>query len=178
MNDQHENAINHFTQGISRIADFWGLPKALGSIYAKIYLSPHPISLDELVIQANISKGAVSTNVRSLERLGMIHKQFKLGDRKDYYIAEPDFWKIIRGILREREKKEFDLALNTVSESLDMLKDSEDPHENIVFLTDRMKEMQSFFSTIDRLVATVIALDDLGLTAITKLFGKKKKGKK
>ena len=177
MNSDLDKAKNHFTQGISRIADFWGLPKAMGTIYACVYLSPDPISLDELVTQSNISKGAVSTNVRSLERLGMIHRKIKIGDRKDYYIAEPDFWAIIRGVLREREKKEFHLAFKTVGESLDILKQSKETHDNISFYIDRMKEMKTTFDTIDKLVATVIALDDLGLSSITKLFGKKKKSK-
>ena len=176
MSDSIDNAKDHFSQGISRIASFWGLPKALGSIYAVIYLSPTPLTLDDLVIEANISKGAVSTNVRNLERLGMIHKQIKIGDRKDYYTAEPDFWKIVRGILREREKHEFDIALRTVGESLDMVKQSEDPEnsELALFYTERMQSMKSFFNTLDKLVATVIALDDLGLGAIKKLFGKSK----
>ena len=176
MSDSIDNAKDHFSQGISRIASFWGLPKAMGFIYAAIYLSPTPVTLDELVVEANISKGAVSTNVRNLERLGMIHKQIKSGDRKDYYIAEADFWNIVRGILREREKHEFDIALRTVGESLDMVKQSDDPDRSELaqFYTERMQSMKSFFNTLDKLVATVLALDDLGLGTIKKLFGKNK----
>ena len=72
-----------------------------------------------------LPKGAVSTNVRQLERLGMVHKHIQLGSRKDFYIAETDFWKIAKGILKEREQSEFDAALNTVGESLDMVDEAE-----------------------------------------------------
>ena len=96
-------------------------PARFGAIFGAVYLSPEALTLDALVEQVGVSKGAVSTNIRNLERLGIVHKQVKLGDRKDYYTAESDFWKIVKGILREREKNEFDLALRSVGESLTMV---------------------------------------------------------
>ena len=122
MDDKFLEARNHFIQGMSRISNFWGFSRARGAIYGAIYLSPENLSLGEIVEQVGVTKGAVSTNVRQLERLGMVHKKIQLGDRKDYYSAETDFWKIIKGILQEREKNEFDLALRTVDESLAMVK--------------------------------------------------------
>lgn len=167
------SARDHFIQGISRITHFWGLPKAMGAIYGAIYLSPVPLTLDELVEQVSISKGAVSTNVRSLERLGMIHKHFKVGDRKDYYDAETDFWKIVKGILREREKNEFALALRTVSESLKIVQKANLKSSEVAdFYQDRINGMKIFFDSLDNLVATVIALDELRAGTIKKLFGK------
>ena len=88
---------------MSRITHFWGFPKAMGAIYGAIYLSPQSVSLDELVELVGVSKGAVSTNVRLLERLGMVHRQVQVGDRKDYYLAETDFWKVARTLLKERD---------------------------------------------------------------------------
>jgi DNA-binding transcriptional regulator GbsR (MarR family) len=175
MNDSLQEAKQHFIQGLSRISHFWGFPKAMGAIYGAIYLSPESVSLDELVTQVGVSKGAVSTNVRTLERLGMVHKQLQLGDRKDYYTAETDFWKIVRGVLREREKAEFDLALRTVGESLTMIKDvdaADVDGETAVFYQKRMENMQRFFNSLDNLVATLITLDELRMGTIQKLFGK------
>jgi len=147
----------------------------MGALYGAIYLSPTPLTLDALVEQVGITKGAVSTNIRSLERLGMIYKQFKTGDRKDYYIAETDFWKIARGILKERGKNEFNLALKTVGESMDILKKAKlnkDETELSEFYQGRMNEMKKFFDSLDSLVATVLALDELRLNTIKKVFGK------
>jgi DNA-binding transcriptional regulator GbsR (MarR family) len=166
-------ARENFIQGLSRIANFWGLPKVMGAVYGVIYLSPSHITLDKLVEEVGISKGAASTNVRSLERLGMIHKQFKVGDRKDYYVAETDFWKIARGILREREKNEFDIALRTVSESLEEVQKVDLKSSELGgFYQQRIMEMKKFFDSLDNLVATIIALDELRSGAIKKLFGK------
>src|ERR1041385_3897682 len=96
-----------FTQGLSQISRFWGFPKGMGAIFAVLYLSPTPLSLDELVQETGLTKGAISTEIRSLARMGLVHRSTKLGDRKDYYEAETDFYAAIKSILKERQNSEF-----------------------------------------------------------------------
>ena len=174
-------ARDHFIQGMSRISSFWGFPRAMGAIYGALYLSPTSLSLDELSEQVNVTKGAVSTNVRNLERLGMVHKEIRLGERKDYYHAEIDFWKIIKNILQEREKSAFDHALRTVSESLEavrVLKPADAGEAELAaFYQERMREMQRFFNSLDNLVATLLALEEFRLGAVESLLGGKNRRK-
>ncbi len=164
MDTRLEETRQHFIQGLSQISQFWGYPKAMGAIYAVLYLSPGPLSLDELVAQVQVTKGAVSTNVRNLERLGMVHPHVVVGERKDYYVAEPDFWKIVRNVLNERGKSEFDLAIRSVGESREMLEraqiDMADTQQAI-FYQQRLLAMETFFHTLDHLVTTILAVDDL-----------------
>lgn len=165
--DQLTQSKAHFIQGMSRISSFWGFPKAMGAIYGAIYLAPNPLSLDEIVEQVGVTKGAVSTHVRQLERLSMVHKHLQLGDRKDYYSAETDFWKMIRSILQQREQNEFDKALSTVTESIEMLEQAETDPDINHFYQERMKAMQSFFKTLDSLFSAVLALE--GLVSLSSL---------
>jgi DNA-binding transcriptional regulator GbsR (MarR family) len=176
MEEELVAAREEFIQGMSRISHFWGFPKAMGAIYGAVYLSPTPLSLDEIVEQVGVTKGAVSTHVRTLERLGMVHKQIRLGDRKDYYEAEEDFWKVIKGVLREREQQEFDLALRTVNNSLEMVDqaaEGEDDPQLAAFYRQRMENIQRFFNSLDNIVGMLLALDELRLSSVSKLFGKK-----
>ena len=169
-------AHDHFIQGMSRISNFWGFPKAMGAIYGTIYLSPNPLSLDEIVDLVGVSKGAVSTNVRHLERLNMVHRHVQIGDRKDYYTAETDFWKMVRSILRQREQNEFDKALNSVSESLEIALQSDSELELTHFYHKRMEAMQSFFKTLDSLFSAALALENLvSLSALKILMEKANK---
>lgn len=178
MNTELTEAREHFIQGMSRITHFWGFPKAMGAIYGAIYLSPEAVSLDELVELVGISKGSVSTNVRLLERLGMVHRQLQVGDRKDYYLPETDFWKVARNLLKEREQNEFGLALRTVGESLDLVATSEAVDEDIAlaaFYEARLQAMKGFFDSLDSLVAMLISLDELRLNALSRFFNTTKK---
>ena len=84
MPDSLPQIKQDFVEGLSQISRFWGFPKGMGAIFAVLYLSPAPLPLDEIVSQTGLTKGAVSTEVRALARLGLVHRSTKLADRKDY----------------------------------------------------------------------------------------------
>src|SRR5215208_8267942 len=118
MTDSLTKIKQDFTEGVSQISRFWGFPKGMGAIFGVLYLSPAPLSLDEIVQATGLTKGAISTEIRALARMGLVHRSSKLSDRKDYYEAEADFYAAIRSILKERQNSEFDRALRSVRETL------------------------------------------------------------
>ena len=157
----------NFIEGMSGISQFWGFPKGVGAIFGVLYLSPDPLSLDELVEQTGLSKGAISTNVRILSRLGLIRPVNRLSDRKDYYEAETDFYKAIRAILRERQNNEFDRAVASVRETLEKLEaDQGESDAERAFLTERVRALKDFFDALDSLSSAVARLDGLGLNTV------------
>ena len=160
-----------FVGGLSHISRFWGFPKGMGAIFAVLYLSPAPLPLDEIVTQTGLTKGAVSTEVRALARLGLVHRSSKLADRKDYYEAETDFYKSIRSILKERQNAEFDRAVASVKETLAKLEAGSGPAAEREFLIERVRALQSFFDAIDNLARAVVKLESLGLTNVQKILG-------
>ena len=157
-----------FTEGLSQISRFWGFPKGMGAIFAVLYLSPVPLSLDEIVQETGLTKGAISTEVRTLARMGLVHRSSKLADRKDYYEAEDDFYKSIRSILKERQNSEFDRAVRSVGETLGKLEAgmvSGDEAE-VRFVYKRVQALQEFFNAIDSLTKAVVKLESLGLSNV------------
>jgi DNA-binding transcriptional regulator GbsR (MarR family) len=154
-----------FTEGLSQISRFWGFPKGMGAIFAVLYLSPVPLSLDEIVSQTGLTKGAVSTEVRTLARMGLVHRSSRLADRKDYYEAESDFYKSIRSILKERQNSEFDSAVRSVAETIAKLDAGEVSGDSgeIKFLRQRVQALQEFFDALDSLTRAVVKLESLGL---------------
>ena len=161
-----------FTEGLSQISRFWGFPKGMGAIFAVLYLSPTPLSLDEIVQATGLTKGAISTEVRTLARMGLVHRSSKLADRKDYYEAEDDFYKSIRSILKERQNSEFDSAIRSVSETLEKLKAGTvtGDEAEVEFVHKRVQALQEFFNAIDGLTKAVIKLESLGMTNVTKIL--------
>jgi len=154
-----------FTEGMSQISRFWGFPKGMGAIFGVLYLSPAPLSLDEIVEQTGLTKGAISTEVRTLARMGLVHRSSKLGDRKDYYEAETDFYTAIRSILQERQNSEFDRAIRSVQETLEKIESGSivGDEAEIQFIRQRVQALQEFFNAIDSLAKAVIKLDSLGI---------------
>lgn len=150
-------------EAMGRITAFWGFSKIMGQLYGLLYLSPKPLTLDEMSESLSISKGNVSINIRALERWNMVKTVWVKGDRKDYYEAEPDFWKIVKGVLREREKKEFDLALDSVSKLLHKSEAAQKLSKNVetAFAIERLKKLEDFIQTMDKMVGVLLTLEDL-----------------
>ena len=165
MADDLHQIKQNFVEGLSSISQFWGFPKGMGAIFGVLYLSPNPLSLDEIVEQAGLTKGAISTNVRTLSRMGLIIPVNRFGDRKDYYTAETDFYKSIRAILRERQNNEFDRAIDSVKMTLQKLESNQTGPEQ-KFLVERVRALSSFFNTLDALFSAIARLDSLGANTI------------
>lgn len=159
-----------FTQGLSQISRFWGFPKGMGAIFAVLYLSPTPLSLTEIVKQTGLTKGAVSTEIRTLARMGLVHRSTKLGDRRDYYEAEADFYAAIRSILKERQNSEFERAVRSVKETLEELDENWVENEEWRFVYERVEALQDFFDAIDDLTRAVVRLESLGFKNVQKIL--------
>jgi DNA-binding transcriptional regulator GbsR (MarR family) len=160
-----------FTEGLSQISRFWGFPKGMGAIFAVLYLSPTALSLDEVVQETGLTKGAISTEIRALARMGLVHRSSKLGDRKDYYTAESDFYAAIRSILKERQNSEFDRAIRSVRETLGQMDESWVDNDEWNFVYERVQALQDFFDSIDSLTKAVVKLESLGISNVTKILG-------
>ena len=155
----HENTM----EALGRISSFWGFSKIMGQLYGLLYLSPKPLTLDDMAKSLSASKGNVSINMKALERWNMVRQIWVKGDRKDYYEAEIDFWKIVRGVLREREKKEFDQALTSIGSTL---KKADETYRKtktmeMAFAKERLKKLEDFIVTMDKLVSVFLTLEDL-----------------
>ncbi len=98
------------------MGDLWaheGLPPIAGRLFAFLTLEPGPCSLDQLAASLGVSKASVSTDARRLERLGLLHRSSRAGDRKDYYEVAPDIGaRLLRYRLASLQR--FDQALDTL----------------------------------------------------------------
>lgn len=78
---------------IAQTMVIYGVTPSVGRIYSTLYFADKPLNLDEIKDEVAMSKGSVSTGVRNLLDIEMIIKVWKEGDRKDYFIAEKDFFR-------------------------------------------------------------------------------------
>jgi DNA-binding transcriptional regulator GbsR (MarR family) len=100
-----------------RIAEFWGFTRTMGRAFGLLYLSPEPLTQAELQKRLGISAGSASMTLTALMRWGVAHKVWVKGQRRDHYRAETDFWKMIAGVLNERERREIGAALDLCAEA-------------------------------------------------------------
>ena len=104
-------------QGIEtcgRIAQFWGFTRSMGRTFGLLYVSPEPLTQAQIQRRLRISVGNASMTLAALLRWGVVQKVEVPGARAEHYRSETDFWKMISGVLNERERREIRTAIQTV----------------------------------------------------------------
>ncbi|HJR15769.1 MAG TPA: MarR family transcriptional regulator [Gemmatimonadales bacterium] len=76
--------------GLALEAD--GLPRIAGRIFGLLLVSEDCRSLDQLAAELHVSKASVSTNARLLEQRGVLERNSRPSDRRDYYRVPPDLF--------------------------------------------------------------------------------------
>ena len=159
---QLEEVTQRFITNLGRIADFFGFNALMGRLYGVLFLSPKPLSLEDMVDKLESSKGNVSINIRALEHWGLVHRVYKWGkDRRDYYEAESDIWKAIGNILQERERKETLQMIDSLNHSVSMLEKFSqqaegDKAEMAEFYLQRMETLRRLFQFGDQLLESMV----------------------
>jgi DNA-binding transcriptional regulator GbsR (MarR family) len=103
---------------VGRLIEFWGFKRNLGRIWAVLYLSPEALSAEDLRHLLKLSSGAVSMSLSELLRWGVVRRVWVQGERRDFYVAEVQLWKMISRVFSEREKAEIDAAIEAFEEAL------------------------------------------------------------
>lgn len=62
-----------------------GMGRIVGQVLVYLYLSDGDCSLDEIGEDIELSKASASIAARQLEKLGLVKRTWKKGDRKSYY---------------------------------------------------------------------------------------------
>ncbi len=102
-----------------KMGSSWGIPRTMAQVHALLFIHGEPMNTDEMMEILGISRGGVSMTLRRLEEWGIVSRVHRRGDRKEYYQAEQDVWKMFRTILRQRKKQEIDPLLEALQECRD-----------------------------------------------------------
>jgi DNA-binding transcriptional regulator GbsR (MarR family) len=103
------------TWGVSGAS--WGVSKTLAQVHALLLVSPAALSTEDLMAQLSISRGNASMTLRELLDWGLVYKELKPGERREFFVAEKDMLQVTRCIIRARKRRELD----QMKRSLDQL---------------------------------------------------------
>ena len=140
---------------IGDVIEHWGFRKALGRVWTVLYLSTDPLASAELGERLSMSAGAVSTTLTELQRWGVARRVWRPGERKEYFEAETDFWKMISKVVSERER----FLAESVKERLDQasaIVNAGPKTPKSKHVADRLKRLHSFASVAQTVLDSFI----------------------
>ena len=136
----------------------WGINRTMAQIHALLMISPDPLSQEDIMEQLNISRGNVNMNIRDLVDWGLVDRVLKPGERKEFFSAEKDIWKVATQIVKERKKRELDPMLKLLDQLEDVEGDRKD--KNIKQFTDTVANIRRFGQQADRMLDGLIKADE------------------
>ena len=88
-----------FLQIWGTMSTHWGISRAMAEIHGLLLLSNKPICAEEIMEQLKMSRGNVHINLHALMDWHLIQKILKVGERREYFVAEKDIWVMTRNIM-------------------------------------------------------------------------------
>lgn len=158
MNSKLKIIEEEFIEAVGQLSVSLSINRIVGQLYALLFLSPHPLSLDDMVDKLKISKGNASVNIRELERWGAVRKMWVKGERKNFYEANLDIFKIVTNRLKNGLTERLQKVMGKIERSEGMirncLKESSGGEEKIKIKVyqDRIKRVKKLSKEVENLL--------------------------
>src|SRR6184192_1705622 len=122
MNNENKSAAalrearDEFVSQWGVIGSAWGINRTMAQIHALLITAPLALSTDQIMEELKISRGNAHSNLRDLVSWGLVRSVVRKGERKEFFEAEKNVWKMFCIIIRERRRRELRPALAVLKE--------------------------------------------------------------
>lgn len=113
---EYTEAKQKFIQAWGTLGSSWGINKAMAQIHALLLINEEPLSAEEVMEELQMSRGNVNMNLRALLDWGIVEKVNKIGERKEFFVANKDVWELARQVSRERRRREIEPIIKVLEQ--------------------------------------------------------------
>ena len=163
-----EEAKQQFINSWGAFGTQWGINRTMAQIHALLLISTSAVTQDDIMEQLSISRGNVNMNIRDLISWGLVERVIVSGERKEYFTADKNIWKVATQIIKERKKRELDPMLKLLSllENIDDKKEK-DAKEFLTVVGDIKKLGSHADSLLDLMIK---AEENKFINGVLKIF--------
>jgi len=130
-------ARNQFISSWGAFGTHWGINRTMAQIHALLLISADSLSAEDVMEALDISRGNANMNIRELINWGLVYRTIFTGERKEFFTAEKDIWKVIKQIIKERKKRELEPMLQLMDHLAEVKKKKKD------------KQVKAFLDTVN-----------------------------
>jgi DNA-binding transcriptional regulator GbsR (MarR family) len=147
-------ARDEFVTQWGAIGNAWGINRTMAQIHALLIITPEALTTDDVMAELKISRGNAHMNLRELTGWGLVRSVIRKGERKEYFEAEKEVWKMFCIIVRERKRREIRPAINVLKDCIDRADGLQSP-EAMAF-TRQTKALCEFMEMADGVLSKVV----------------------
>ena len=158
-----------FIEAWGKLGSEWGINRTMAQIHALLLISPEALTTEQIMEELTISRGNANMNLRDLIGWGLVEKQHKSGERKEYFYADKDTWNIARQVAKERKKRELDPIIKLLNELSEVKGDDKD--RNYKTFRSSVKDINKLAKNVNKTLETMLkAEESLFWGSIFKIF--------
>ncbi|MCR8557399.1 transcriptional regulator [Mucilaginibacter sp. BJC16-A38] len=151
-------ARQKFIEAWGKLGSEWGINRTMAQVHALLLLTPDALTTEEIMEQLSISRGNANMTLRDLIGWGLIEKQHRPGERKEYFYADKDVWNIARQVAKERRKRELDPVIKILDELSKVKGEAKDPAFKTFNKT--VTDINKLAKNVDKTFETMIKADE------------------
>jgi DNA-binding transcriptional regulator GbsR (MarR family) len=151
-------AKQQFISSWGAFGTHWGINRTMAQIHALLLISPDPLTQDDIMEDLNISRGNTNMNIRELINWGLVERVLLSGERKEYFTAEKDIWKVVKQIVKERKKRELEPMLQLLDKLENVDGDKRD--KNVKSFVDTISGIKKLGKQADKTLDTMIKAEE------------------
>jgi len=151
-------AKEQFIQSWGVLGSQWGINRTMAQVHALLLVASGPLSTDDIMQQLSISRGNANMNIRELMDWSLVSKVIIAGDRKEYFTAEKDIWKVSMYIMQQRKKRELDPMLKVLNQLNLVEEDRKDP--NVKAFTQTVDNIKKFAGQAEKTMEVMIKAEE------------------
>jgi DNA-binding transcriptional regulator GbsR (MarR family) len=111
-----EDAKNRFVQIWGTVGVEWGINRTMAQVHGLLLTSDQSLTSEQVMEALRISRGNANMNLRELISWGLVYRENRAGERKEYFYAEKDIWEVAQRIVAERKRRELDPMMKMIDQ--------------------------------------------------------------
>jgi DNA-binding transcriptional regulator GbsR (MarR family) len=145
-----QQARDEFVSQWGAIGSAWGINRTMAQIHALLITAPAPLSTDQVMAELKISRGNAHSNLRDLVSWGLVRSVVRKGERKEFFEAEKNVWRMFCIIIRERRRRELRPALAVLKDCSQRTKGLKGT--DAVAFNKQLNALSDFLQLADRVI--------------------------
>src|ERR1700677_2995176 len=108
------NSARAFILHWGEMGSRWGVNRTVAQVHALLYLSPEPLTAEDIAEALSVARSNVSTSLKELQNWNLVQVDSRIGDRRDFFQTSADVWTLFLTVVEQRVEREIVPTLATL----------------------------------------------------------------
>ena len=121
----------------------WGVNRTVAQVHALLYLSPQPLTAEDIAEALSVARSNVSSSLRELQNWQLVQATHQMGDRRDFFSTSHDVWQLFLTVVQQRVEREIEPTIAALGRLASEARTEKQPE-----VTARITAMHAFLQEL------------------------------